>query len=199
MIIPRQTPPPLFFENYDRLFFAQFSDHLRSQVHNERNFGKFFGEIWAKQCKWQNNSLQQIGGKGQDVQTQICQSLYELWSLEWTQSLFYGFLEQNSYVWSIAKKELWSPPLTPPPPVGYDHDHRFNGYFFNGFPNSNHLSDISSLCLHPPSELGNSVAETSYMCFCASGIEGKVITKTFVLRYCLLTDRICDLTLISIT
>ena len=33
-------------------FNVQFSDQLGSQVHPETNFGKFFGNILAKQRKW---------------------------------------------------------------------------------------------------------------------------------------------------
>ena len=31
-------------------------------------------------------------------------------------------------------KRVWSPPADPPP-ASYDHDHRFNGFFFDAFPN----------------------------------------------------------------
>ena len=54
MIIPRRTPPPSFLTTVIALgdFFAQFSDHLVSQVNPETKFGKFFGKVLAKQCKW---------------------------------------------------------------------------------------------------------------------------------------------------
>ena len=42
MIIPCRIPPPSFLKTVFALgyFFAQFSDHLGSQVHPETNFGK---------------------------------------------------------------------------------------------------------------------------------------------------------------
>ena len=52
-----------------------------------------------------------------------------------TKFVFRASLSQTARFGALQKKPkgLWSPPPTPPP-VGYDHDQRFNGYFFDGVP-----------------------------------------------------------------
>ena len=37
--------------------------------------------------------------------------------------------EPNNYVWSIEEKRWCDHHPRTPPPVGYNHDHRFNGFF----------------------------------------------------------------------
>ena len=63
MIIPRRTRPfPSFFKTAIALgyFFAQFYDHLGTQVHPETNFGNFREK---KNANGRHNFFQQIRGE----------------------------------------------------------------------------------------------------------------------------------------
>ena len=92
-------PPPSFLKTVTALgdyFFVQFSDHLNSQVHPKTIFHKLLGRFEQNNANDGHNSFQQIRDERRDIQVQICWSLYEIWTLEWVQSLFLGFLEPNS-------------------------------------------------------------------------------------------------------
>ena len=77
-IIPCRTPPPLFFENCDRLrvFFSHcfFSNNWVIRyvlklilVMFQTNFGYVLGEIYPKNVIDRHNQFQEIGWKRQDL------------------------------------------------------------------------------------------------------------------------------------
>ena len=82
---------------------------------------------------YQSEIFLQIWGERWDLKGQITLKICDIWSLEWTQNMFWASLSHTNWVGAWRRKNLRTKTttnlLTLPPPLRFDCGQRFNGFF----------------------------------------------------------------------